>query len=53
MGPAATRPLIKDESLAAELKPLHLISPETNWTYSEKLVDKLAFVRKQSIGLAQ
>jgi HEAT repeat protein len=50
MNPASVRQHVKTPTLAAQLEPLHLTSPETNWTRSEQLVDKLAFVRKQTIA---
>lgn len=49
MNPTAIAPYVTDANLAAQLAPLHLTSPETNWTRSERLVDMLAFVRKQTV----
>lgn len=50
MNPTAVGPFVTDANLAAQLVPLHLTSPETNWTRSERLVDLLAFVRKQTVA---
>jgi hypothetical protein len=50
MSPAATRDYITDRTLVAQLRPLQLTSPETNWTRSEQITDTLTFVRKQTIG---
>ena len=49
MNPASVQRYINTPTLAAQLEPLHLTSPETNWTRSEQLVDKLAFVRRQTL----
>ena len=49
MSPAAIRDYVTDRALAAELRPLQLTSPETNWTRSEQIVDTLTFVRKQTV----
>ena len=49
MDPIAIRPYVTEPTLAIQLEPLHLTSPETNWTRSERLVDMLAFVRKQTV----
>jgi len=49
MSPAAIREHVTDRNLAAQLRPLQLTSPETNWTRSEQVVDTLAFVRKQTV----
>ena len=49
MSPTAVAPYVTDANLAARLAPLHLTSPETNWTRSERLVDLLSFVRKQTV----
>lgn len=49
MNPASIRKYVNSPALAAQLEPLHLTSPETNWTRSEQFADKLAFVRRQSV----
>jgi hypothetical protein len=49
MSPAAIRQYVNDDALAAQLLPLQLTSPETNWTRSEQVTDMLTFVRKQTI----
>jgi hypothetical protein len=49
MNPTAVAPHVTDPDLAAQLAPLHLTSPETNWTRSERIVDLLTFVRKQTV----
>jgi hypothetical protein len=49
MSPAAIRGYVADPALTAQLRPLQLTSPETNWTRSEQIVDTLKFVRKQTI----
>jgi HEAT repeat protein len=49
MNPASVRRYVSNPTLATQLEPLHLTSPETNWTRSEQLMDKLSFVRKQSV----
>ena len=49
MSPAATRDYVTDPALAAQLRPLQLTSPDTNWTRSEQITDMLAFVRKQTV----
>ena len=49
MNPAVIRPYVTSKSLEEKLEPLHLTSPETNWTRSEELSEMLAFVRKQTI----
>ena len=51
MNPAAVRPYLINAQLAVQLEPLYLTSPETNWTRREDIVDRLAFVRKQSVSL--
>jgi HEAT repeat protein len=50
MNPGSVRQYVNTPDLAARLESLHLTSPETNWTRSEELVVKLAFVRKQTLG---
>lgn len=50
MYPTAVAPYVTDAKLAAQLAPLHLTSPETNWTRSLRLVDLLAFVQKQTVA---
>jgi HEAT repeat protein len=50
INPAAVRPYLTNAELAAQLEPLYLTSPETNWTRCEDIVDRLAFVRKQSVS---
>ena len=50
ISPAAVRRYVNDPSLAAQLEPLQLTSPETNWTRPEQTADMLAFVRKQTVG---
>lgn len=49
MNPTLVGPYVKDAKLAAQLEPLHLTAPQTNWTRSERLVDLLSFVRKQTM----
>ena len=49
MNPASVRGYIEEANLSEKLEPLYLTSPETNWTRSEQVVDKLAFVRKQTV----
>ncbi len=49
MSPAAIRDFMADPALAAQLRPLQLTSPETNWTRSEQITDTLTFVRKQTV----
>lgn len=49
MSPSAIRDYVNDRTLAAQLRPLQLTSPETNWTRSEQIVDTLRFVGKQTI----
>ena len=49
MSPAAIRHYVADPALAAQLRPLQLTSPESNWTRSEQITDMLAFVRKQTV----
>jgi HEAT repeat protein len=49
MDPTLVREYVNDPTLAAQLEPLQLASPETNWTRAEQLMDKLAFVRKQTV----
>jgi hypothetical protein len=49
MNPSAVHPYLNDMNLSKELAPLHLTSPETNWTRCESIVDRLAFVRKQTL----
>jgi HEAT repeat protein len=49
MSPAAIRDYVADPALAAQLRPLQLTSPETNWTRSEQITDMLTFVRKQTL----
>jgi len=49
MSPAAIREHVNDPALAAQLRPLQLTSPETNWTRSEQIADMLAFVLKQTV----
>ena len=49
MSPTAIRDFVTDPTLAAQLRPLQLTSPETNWTRSEQITDTLTFVRKQTI----
>jgi len=49
MNPASVRRHVNSPALAARLEPLHLLSPETNWTRSEQLMENLAFVSKQSV----
>lgn len=53
MDPTAVMPLITSSNLAALLIPFYLTSPETNWTRSVRLMDSLAFVRKQTIATSQ
>jgi len=50
MNPTVVAPYVTDSNFAAQLAPLHLTAPETNWTRSERLVDLLAFVRKQTVA---
>ena len=49
MSPAAICEYVTDRTLAVQLRPLQLTSPETNWTRSEQILDTLAFVRKQTV----
>jgi hypothetical protein len=49
MSPAGIRDFVADPALAAQLRPLQLTSPETNWTRSEQITEMLAFVRKQTV----
>jgi hypothetical protein len=49
MSPAAIQHYVNDRALAAQLRPLQLTSPETNWTRSEQITDMLTFVRKQTV----
>lgn len=49
MSPAAILPYVNNAGLAAQLQPLQLTSPETNWTRSERVMDMLTFVRKQTV----
>src|SRR5207249_5913478 len=52
MSPVALSEYASDPALAAQLQPLQLTSPETNWTRSDQIIDMLTFVRKQTIGPA-
>lgn len=49
MSPGAIRDYVTDGALAAQLRPLQLTSPDTNWTRSEQITDMLTFVRKQTV----
>jgi hypothetical protein len=49
MNPRDVRSYLKNANLAAQLRPLQLTSAETNWTRSDRAVDILTFVQKQTI----
>lgn len=49
MSPAAICDYVTDRSLAAQLRPLQLNSPDRNWTRSDRIGDILTFVRKQTV----
>jgi HEAT repeat protein len=47
--PLAIQHCLNDDHLAEALQPLQLLLPETNWSRSEQAMDKLTFVRKQTV----
>ncbi len=49
MSPGAIQEFVTDSGLAAQLRPLQLTSPDTNWTRCEEISDMLVFVRKQTV----
>ncbi len=49
MNPADLRQEIDNPALLDQLAPLLLNSPETNWTKSERVVDRIKFVRQQAL----
>lgn len=49
MSPTAISLYLEDSGIKASLAPLQLTSPETNWTRSDRMVEMLSFVRKQTI----
>lgn len=51
MNPATALVHVNDANLASQLEWLYLTALETNWTRSERVLDMLGFIRKQTIIL--